>query len=348
VSSKGQTKLFKIIAKLHLGHRFWCLKAEEGSPLLSDMFATYLHDLSPKIIQFTETIGIQWYGLAYVTGFYLTYLVMRFLARRGLSQIAEKDVGDFITGVALFGVILGGRLGYMLLYNFDEFIQRPWVFLMLHQGGMASHGGIAGVALYCLWYARKHRISWTGIGDTLVCGAPLGIFLGRIANFINGELFGRVTTVPWAMKFPTELLHEDFVKQGGELPPMPDYLQHSPDIIAWFEQHRGGRPELEAILHPRHPSQLYEAFGEGLLLTLVLLWIRVKWPKMPHGIISGLFFILYAVVRIALEGVRQPDSGSSMIMGLTKGQFFSTFMIAAGLAFILIGWLRREKAGSER
>lgn len=305
--------------------------------------AYYLHDLNPKLIQFTDTLGIQWYGLAYVTGFYLTYLVMCFLARRGLSQIAEKDVGDFITGVALFGVILGGRLGYMLLYNWDEFIHRPWIFFMLHQGGMASHGGIAGVALYCLWYAKKHHISWTGIGDTIVCGAPLGIFLGRIANFINGELFGRVTNVSWAMQFPTELLHEDFVKQGGERLPMPDYLQHSPDIIAWFEKYRGGREELANILHPRHPSQLYEAFGEGLLLTALLLFIRVKWPKAPHGIISGLFFLFYAVIRIALEGVRQPDSGSEMIMGLTRGQFFSTFMIVAGLAFVAFGWLTRSK-----
>jgi phosphatidylglycerol:prolipoprotein diacylglycerol transferase len=304
--------------------------------------AYYLHDLNPKLIQFTETLGIQWYGLAYVTGFYSTYLVMRFLAQKGLSQIAEKDVGDFITGVALFGVILGGRLGYMLLYNWDEFIHRPWIFFMLHQGGMASHGGIAGVALYCLWYARKHRISWTGVGDTLVCGAPLGIFLGRIANFINGELFGRVTNVSWAMQFPTELLHEDFVAQGGERLPMPDHLQHSPDIIAWFEKYRGGRAELVNILHPRHPSQLYEALGEGLLLAAMLLFIRVKWPKAPHGIITGLFFLLYAMIRFALEGVRQPDSGSELIMGLTKGQFFSTFMIAAGAAFIVFGWLMRS------
>ena len=185
--------------------------------------------------------------------------------------------------------------------------------------------------------------SLTGIGDTLVCGARLGIFLGRIANFINGELFGRVTNVSWAMQFPTELLHEDFVKQGGERLPMPDYLQHSPDIIAWFEKYRGGRAELANILHPRHPSQLYEALGEGLLLTALLLFIRVKWPKAPHGILTGLFFLFYAVIRIALEGVGQPDSGSEMFMGLTKGQFFSTFMIAAGLAFVAFGWLTRSK-----
>ncbi len=162
-------------------------------------------------------------------------------------------------------------------------------------------------------------------------------------NFINGELFGRVTTVPWAMKFPTELTHEDFWRQGGDPTLMDEVrnrgLQHSSDIVQFFEQQRGGRTELEAVLHPRHPSQLYEALGEGLLLTIILLAIRLKFPRLPHGILTGLFFILYAIARISLEFVRQPDSGSSMIMGLTKGQFFSTFMVVTGIAFIIYGWL---------
>ncbi|MFO1485738.1 MAG: prolipoprotein diacylglyceryl transferase [Verrucomicrobiaceae bacterium] len=301
------------------------------------LFAYYMHDLNPFVIKITEGIKIHWYGLAYVLGFYLTYRVMLFLAKRGLSEIKPAAVADFITMVALFGVVLGGRLGFMLLYNFDDFIRAPWTFFLLNQGGMASHGGIAGVALFCLWYARRHKISWTGIGDTLVCGAPLGIFLGRIANFINGELFGRVTNVPWAMKFPTELLHEDFYRQGGKPGLIPEGLQHSPDIIRFFEQHRGGRAELESILHPRHPSQLYEALGEGLFLCAILLFIRIKFPRLPHGVITGLFFILYAIARISLECVRQPDSGSSLILGMTKGQFFSTFMIVTGAAFIAYG-----------
>lgn len=312
------------------------------------MFAYYLHDLSPQIIRFTDRIGVQWYGLAYVLGFYLTYRIMVFLARRGRSEIKEDAAADFITLVALFGVILGGRLGYMLLYSFDEFIHQPWIFFYLMDGGMASHGGIAGVALFCLWYARKHKLAWLGIGDTLVCGAPLGIFTGRIANFINGELFGRVTDSSLAMKFPTELLHEDFTKQGGSYVPLPQGIMHSPDIIAWFEANRGGREELQAILHPRHPSQLYEALGEGLFMSLILIWLRLKFPRMPNGVLSGLFFLLYALVRIALENVRQPDSGAEMIMGLTRGQFFSTFMIVAGLAFILYGVIAGRKPAASQ
>ena len=299
--------------------------------------AYYLHDLSPFVFKITDKIAVHWYGLAYVMGFYLTYRVMLFLANKGLSEIKPKEVADFITLVALFGVVVGGRLGYMLLYDFDHFIHEPWTFFLLNQGGMASHGGIAGVALFCLWYSWKHKISWVGIGDTLVCGAPLGIFLGRIANFINGELFGRVTTVPWAMKFPTELLHEDFYRQGGQPGLIPEGLMHSPEIIAYFQEHRGGIAELEAILHPRHPSQLYEALGEGLLLSAALTFIRLRFPRLRQGIITGLFFILYAIARISLECVRQPDSGSEPILGMTKGQFFSTFMVVVGLLFIIYG-----------
>ncbi|WP_395736557.1 prolipoprotein diacylglyceryl transferase [Prosthecobacter sp.] len=304
-------------------------------------FAYYLHDLSPFVIRFTDRIAIHWYGLAYVLGFYLTYRVMYFLAKRGLSEIKPDAVADFITMVSLFGLVLGGRLGYMLLYNFDGFIHEPWTFFLINQGGMASHGGIAGTTLFCGWYAWKHKISWAGIGDSIVCGAPLGIFLGRIANFINGELFGRVTTVPWAWKFPTELTHEDFVAQGGSQALLDEIrnrgLQHSPDIIAYFEQNSDRLPDLETVLHPRHPSQLYEALGEGLLLSAILIFLRLRFPRLRQGIITGLFFFLYAIARIALEFVREPDSGSALVLGLTKGQFFSTFMFIVGGLFIGYG-----------
>ncbi len=311
------------------------------------MLATYVHNLSPDLIRFTDRIGIHWYGLAYVLGFYFCYLVMHSLAKRGYSEIKPESVADLITGTALFGVVLGGRLGYMLLYNLNEFIHNPLLFFRIADGGMASHGGIAGVALYLLYYARKHKISWVGIGDTIVCGAPLGLLTGRIANFINGELFGRVTNHPWAMKFPTEVQHQDFLQRyfadhGQPFPLLEPMPQHSPDIIAAYSQHFGGYDQFVSVLYPRHPSQLYEAFGEGLVLTAVLYSIRVKFPRLPDGILTGLFFLLYALVRIALENVREPDSGSEMILGLTKGQFFSTFMIAIGAVFLLYGVIRRK------
>ncbi len=311
------------------------------------MLAIYVHDLSPDLFAIFG-VKLHWYGLAYVAGFYLCYLVMHSLAKRGLSQIKPESVADLITGTALFGVVLGGRLGYMLLYNFNEFIHNPLLFFRINDGGMASHGGILGVALYLLWYARRHKISWIGIGDTIVCGAPLGLLTGRIANFINGELFGRVTTHPWAMKFPTEIQHQDFQQRyladHGQPFPLDPALQHSQEIIAYYSKEFGSYDNFVALLYPRHPSQLYEAAGEGLFLTIVLYTLRVNFPRMPRGILTGLFFLLYALVRIALENVREPDSGAAMVLGLTKGQFFSTFMIAIGLAFILYGVLRGPEA----
>jgi phosphatidylglycerol---prolipoprotein diacylglyceryl transferase len=306
------------------------------------MLAYYLHDLSPHAIRFTEKFAIHWYGLSYVLGFYLCYRVMLFLARRGLTELKEAEVADFITLVAIFGVVLGGRLGYMLWYNPSGLIHEPWTFFLLNQGGMASHGGILAISIFTLWYARRHKISWVGLGDTLVCGAPLGVFLGRIANFINGELFGRVTTVPWAVKFPTELHHSDYEALGGPPVYVPQQIQHSPDIIAWFTQNVGDVSQLEAMLHPRHPSQLYEALGEGLLLSAILLFTRIRYPKLPHGILTAMFFLLYSAARISLEFVRQPDSGSDLIFGMTMGQFLTLFMVAAGIAF-LIHALRQKR-----
>ncbi len=312
------------------------------------MLAIYVHNLDPDIFHYNGTGYLHWYGLSYVLGFYLCYLVMHRLAKRGYSEIKPEAGADLITGTALFGAVLGGRLGYMLLYSFNDFIHNPLIFFHINGGGMASHGGIAGVALYLLYYARKHKISWVGVGDTIVCGAPLGLFTGRIANFINGELFGRVTSHPWAMKFPTEVLHLDFLQRykadhGSDFPMLEPMPQHSKDIIAAYSQQFGGYDNFVSLLYPRHPSQLYEAVGEGLMLTAMLYALRVKFPKLPNGILTGLFFLLYALVRIALENVREPDSGSDLILGLTRGQFFSTFMIAIGLAFILYGVIARKR-----
>ncbi|MFZ4763426.1 MAG: prolipoprotein diacylglyceryl transferase [Roseimicrobium sp.] len=307
------------------------------------MLAYYLHDLSPYAIKFTEKFAIHWYGLAYVLGFYCGYLLMVRLAKQGYGSMKAEQVGDFITYAALFGVVLGGRLGYMVLYNFDNFIREPLSLFRLWDGGMASHGGIAGLAFFCLYWSWKHKISWTGIGDNLVTVAPIGIFFGRIANFINGELYGRATNVAWAMKFPTEVWdkHNPLLPseiglevQGNQFP------QHSHEILALVRQTPDGLARLEAALTPRHPSQLYEAVCEGALLFAVLYLVRTRVKNLSDGILTGLFFILYALARISVENLREPDS--SLIMGFTKGQFYSIFMIAIGAAFIVVGALRKK------
>jgi phosphatidylglycerol:prolipoprotein diacylglycerol transferase len=308
------------------------------------MFAYYLHNLSPFIVRFNDKgDGLHWYGLAYVMGFFCGWLVLRSLARHGYGELKPEETADFITYASLFGVVLGGRLGYMLLYNWDEFVQHPAIIFNIMDGGMASHGGIAGLALYTLYYSWRHKRSWTGLGDNLVVAAPAGIFFGRIANFINGELFGRITTVPWAVKFPTEVHHSNFV------PAVPTDLnyhalpQHSNEIINVMKGYPNGLQELSAILNPRHPSQIYEALLEGALLFSVLYFVRIRSRHLPHGLLTAIFFLLYAAVRIFGEQFREPDSGAHPIMGMTHGQFYSTFMIVVGLAFLAFALTKGKK-----
>lgn len=294
--------------------------------------AHWVHDWSPFLIQFSERFGIRWYGLAYVLGFLAAYWLLRKLVRLGCSELREHQVADFITFGALAGVMLGGRLGYMFFYNFDEFIGNPAIFFQFLDGGMSSHGGILGLMIFTLIYSRITKLSWTGLGDNLVTVAPVGLFFGRIANFINGELYGHVTTSPWGVIFPRALgeIEDEGVVMGllnrfnaGSVEMLADLSRTNAEI----------QVALAAVVPPRHPSQLYEAAVEGLLLFLILWAVRVKWRNLYHGVLTGLFFILYAVGRIAVENLRVPDA--EKIMNLTRGQFYSVFMIAIGAAFLI-------------
>src|ERR1700682_6333817 len=169
------------------------------------MLAYYLVDFDPFIFRLWDNIGPRWYGLAYVLAFGFAYWVYRYLARRGYADLSPDKVADFVLGNAIFGVLLGGRLGYVLFYK-PEILRNPLSILRVWEGGMSSHGGMLGVVLFSFYYARRHKVSWTNLGDNLVVAVPIGLFLGRCANFINGELYGRIANVPWAMQFPKELL----------------------------------------------------------------------------------------------------------------------------------------------
>ncbi|HEV2966035.1 MAG TPA: prolipoprotein diacylglyceryl transferase, partial [Chthoniobacterales bacterium] len=160
------------------------------------MFAYYVHDLDPLIFRLWDNVGPRWYGLAYVLAFVCGYFVYRILAKRGFSDLPVAKVGDFITGAALFGVIVGGRLGYVLFYK-PDMLREPLSILRVWEGGMSSHGGMVGLLAFTFYYAWRHKISWTNLGDNLVVTAPIGLFFGRCANFINGELYGRATNVSW-------------------------------------------------------------------------------------------------------------------------------------------------------
>ncbi|MDB6072276.1 MAG: Prolipoprotein diacylglyceryl transferase [Verrucomicrobiales bacterium] len=311
--------------------------------------AEYLHRLNPVLIRFTESIQLRWYGIAYVMGFMAGWWLLVRWARKGVGELRESEVADFITYAALFGVLLGGRLGYMLLYARTEFLENPLTFFKITNGGMASHGGIAGLFFFTLYFAIRHKRSWTGLGDNLVCAAPIGLFFGRIANFINGELYGRMTHVAWAMKFPEEATRwrldspdPDIAAKAAAVRGLA--IENGADPEYWPEQimslSRGSNAFAEGLrplLTARHPSQLYAAALEGVLLFAILYTIREKYPKAPHGLLTGLFFICYAILRIIDEQFREPDRH---IYGFTEGQYYSLFMIAVGIAFLIYAKMR--------
>ncbi len=313
------------------------------------MLAYYVHHLSPFIFQLPNGIGPRWYGLAYVLAFVVGTWLYRRLAIRGYSELKPSQVSDFITWAALFGVLLGGRLGYFLFYDFDALRHEPLIFFRVWQGGMASHGGILGIFFFTLWYARKHKISWTGLGDNLVVVAPVGLFFGRMANFINGELYGRISRVPWAIQFPGEL--QDPEIWNAKLPAIDRALAGYQGVVSLtgpqtiIEEARHDpalRELLRDVLDPRHPSQLYEAALEGLLLFAILWFVRTRL-KVKNGVLTGWFFILYAVARITSEQFREPDA--SLIGPFTRGQFYSLFMIAIGVVFLI--WSRTQRTPSK-
>lgn len=246
--------------------------------------------------------AIRWYALAYILGIVLGWLYARALLRAtkpwgGPAPITVPQFDDFVFWVTL-GIILGGRIGYVLFYNLPHFAAHPLEILEMWKGGMSFHGGFLGCVLAVILFARRNGINMLSLGDLTCAVGPIGIFLGRIANFINGELWGRAADVPWAMVFPS----------GGPT--------------------------------PRHPSQLYEAGLEGIVLFAALaLLIRAGALRRP-GTIIGAFAVIYGLARITSEFFREPDAQLGFLWGgLTMGMLLSVPMILAGLGFIW--WARR-------
>jgi phosphatidylglycerol:prolipoprotein diacylglycerol transferase len=309
---------------------------------------TYVHHLSPYLVEFGGGWGIRWYGLAYLLAFLIGYWLYRWLAEAGYSDLRPQQVGDFIFGGALFGVVLGGRLGYMLFYNFQGFLADPLSFFRINEGGMSAHGGILGLALYSLYFARRHHVSWLNLGDNLVVVAPIGLFLGRMANFVNGELYGRPAQVPWAVRFPAELYEapsrvtDAILERSTALNPDWDTVG---EVVAMVPASEALRREVAEFLTPRHPSQIYEAALEGAVLFALLWWLRTCF-RLPNGALTGCFFIGYAILRSTCEMFRQPDS--AMVGVLTKGQFLSIFLVGFGACFLVAAWRGRDQAGSAK
>ncbi len=307
------------------------------------MLAYYLDDFDPFIFHLWGNIGPRWYGFAYVIAFALGFLLLRRLALRGYTELRPEQVGDFITWGALFGVMLGGRLGYVLFYR-PEMLLHPLSIFRVWEGGMSSHGGMLGLIAYTFYYSWRHKISWTNLGDNLVVVAPIGLFCGRCANFINGELYGRPTTVSWAMLFPKEILDPANAAEADRAllaaQTVAPSLTTPEEIVSGLQTHPLLREKLHFILTPRHPSQIYEALLEGVVLFAILWLVRTR-TRQPNGVLTGLFFVCYAIFRIVVEYFREPDA--SLIAGFTRGQFFSFFLIAIGLAFIIVGKIRDRR-----
>ena len=258
------------------------------------MYALAFPAIDPVAVEIGP-LAIRWYALAYVAGILAGWRYMVILARRSPVGVAPRDIDDFVLWATL-GIVLGGRLGYVFFYRPGDYLQDPLSAFALWQGGMSFHGGLCGVVLAAALFAWRRGIPWLALGDLVSAAAPIGLFFGRLANFVNGELYGRPTTVPWGMVFPN------------------------------------AGPE------PRHPSQLYEAALEGLVLfAICAVFVFALRGLRTAGLISGVFFIGYAIARGFAELFRQPDAHLGFLLGgTTMGQLLSIPVLLVGI------WLVRR------
>jgi phosphatidylglycerol:prolipoprotein diacylglycerol transferase len=309
------------------------------------VFAAYLHHFGPFVFRIGD-FGPRWYGLSYVAAAFAAYFFYKRLSIRGYTDVRPEKVADFITWTGLFGVLLGGRLGWIVFYGIKEKHDNPWWMFEVWKGGMSSHGGILGLVLVTYVLARRWNVSWTSIGDALCVVAPVGVFLVRCANFINGELIGRPASVAWAVKFPRELL--DTAVGREHLAPIAEAALSlsASQIVEAVPDDPAVQRILAALLTPRHPSQLYEALLEGALLFTVLWLLRTRC-RIPRGVLTGLFFILYASVRIVGEMFREPDPAWAVGV-FSAGQFLSLFMYGIGAAFLLWGLRTGQYEAADR
>lgn len=352
-------------------------------------FAAWLHDLNPFLLQISDGFGLRWYGLSYALGFVIAWAILQWCARRGLILMTPERVTDALLAFVI-GVVVGGRLGYVLFYQ----PQLLWSFeggfpwwgvLRVNGGGMSSHGGMIGVISACLIISRGRKdehgvrrgaVSPLHLMDITALACPIGLGLGRVANFINGELLGRIVAGPgepapwWAVRFPQELLGEMRPEEmtpertRGLLRLVPEassiddrrWLVGVQDLVHQLQHgSREAAAKLEPVLTARHPSQLYQAFTDGVVLTAVLWWVWRK-PRKP-GVIGAMFMITYGVMRIMTEFWRLPDAHLHVqrIVGLSRGQWLSVGMIAVGgVALVVLrksraapigGWARRPATG---
>lgn len=264
---------------------------------------------------------LRWYSLAYLAGIFIGYWYLLKLLRQPGAPMARRHADDLVFYAAL-GIILGGRIGYVLFYNLGDYLKHPIEILKLWDGGMSFHGGVIGTSLGIFYFAHKEKLSWLRIHDYVACCVPFGLFFGRLANFVNQELWGAPTTVRWAVRF---------VEPTGRI------------LV-------NGKPET-FLGPPRHPSQLYEAALEGIVLFAILAFMfwRTK-ARYDPGKLVGSFLLFYGCFRFGIEFIREPDAQFSGTIfqnaGLHMGQWLSLPMILGGLYLVLTAGKRRVPAAA--
>jgi phosphatidylglycerol:prolipoprotein diacylglycerol transferase len=335
-----------------------------------------VQDFSPFAWRFSENFGIRWYGLSYLLAFFCAYVLLFWFSRRQRSGLTAAMITDF-TVYSAIGILIGGRLGYCLFYSPDLFVKFKmdfpfWGVLALQEGGMSSHGGILGLAAAIVFFAWRTGISRLYLFDLAAITGSLGIFFGRLANFINGELVGRVvdSSYPLAVKFPQDILfwpQYNYSKlaslssviekvpelknsEWSTLTSQPALTEATTDKINLIlsqildsvqSGNEAAKNALAPLLEYRHPSQLYSAAGEGLFVFffLFILWYK---PRRP-GVVASWFLVLYSIVRIIDEQFRLPDPQLGLQwLDLTRGQWLSVGMLMIG--FWLLFFYQRSGA----
>ena len=267
----------------------------------------YLHQIDPIIFSLGP-VKLHWYGLMYLLAFATAWWLGRMRASQGRLPGVNADAFSDLMFYAMLGVVLGGRIGYVLFYGFDTFLDNPLSILKVWEGGMSFHGGLLGVMAAALWWSRKHRLHFFDTMDFVAPLVPPGLGFGRLGNFIGAELWGKPTDAGWGVIFPT------------------DPALRTLDAAQLQVQYAAGALDPFA----RHPSQLYQAFLEGLVMFTVL-WLVSRKPR-PRYLVSGLFALMYGVFRFLVEFVRVPDEGVYVAFGwLTKGQILSVPLVLLGL-----------------
>ena len=312
------------------------------------MLAVIVHTLDPFAIEISSGFGIRWYGISYAAGFFLGWLLLRELARRERIGLTMLQVSDLMTYL-IMGVVIGGRVGHVVFYEPHLLItfhsSLPWWGLLdIHKGGMSSHGGIIGSMIASVLFARRVRLPILHLFDCVAFVAPFGLCFGRLANWVNGELWGKplpesMQANPpwWAVKYPAEILESNFpVVKLASLQSLVNPAEPLPEAVyrAAYLHRTDVLAKLEPLLTAYYPSNFIQAFTDGpiLLLVMVIVWLN---PRRP-GVIAGVFLVTYGAARTTSEQFRQIDDGVFMIGSLTLPMLLSLAMIAGGIALIVL------------